>query len=1228
MNISFLLALALSSLILLPALHAQDEFDLIAAEMTNRAAVMKLPAGVRRVRLRVKNDDGSWKTVIIAHLEGSEGSLKLRLPDGVAEENCELAISRVDPFPYSAYQGASDHPGTTTDGSRMTPSAGPEQQFSTDGVEADGEPVVEESDIWKWRGNTLYFFNQFRGLQVIDVSDPAAPSRLATHRVASWGEKMYLHPEEDLVILLTYDSSTGNGMVDLVAHEATHVLQQRASLPIPGYILESRLIGNILYVVSRNSWQESTTDLNGTNHLVYRSGLMVSKIDLNDADNPVASPPLRLNDTRWNYWGAQVQATSKALLISTTAYDSARRQSFSTIHVVDISDPSAAPTVTHHLAVGGQVLNKFNLNLNGETLTAVSQVWRGTNTRRRYARVDTFDLSRANPRLGEIEFANNESITATRFVGDLLYVVTFLRIDPLFVIALSEPARPRLLSELEIPGFSTYLQPHGDEALLSIGVEGSQIAVSWFDISDPSDTSLASRVFIGAQNGWSWTEANWDEKALGFFPNEGLLLVPYQGAVPGEGWKSGVQLVELGDQELILRGAIDHKFRARRARVIGDAVVSISGRALRSLDISDRDHPQLLSELILAWPVDLVHRVGDNLIQLERSGSYWWSSSSETTAMIHVSPAADPDKLLTSIDLPGGRIAGSFLHHDCLFIAQNMTTTDEEGVVQVTFTTTVVDLGDPDRPVIIGSVPNTTTSPAYFGYGADYQGAILPDGTLLWYPTEQNFYFFGPFLLADAAVAGDVMWPGSPTPGLVYTLDISDKTRPLILARSELRAEEATWPEGEIRLVGATIYHGMQKSEMIPAEDGTTRWISRHWLGHLDLSDPANPVPGELVKLPGTFEHALGTPAGGTLLFTTAQHYALSPEGVWESDLNIQTLAFDGLMAFLIDELVVAGWRYGPRLFQDRFLVLGETDYSGSDPATKLSIYEWNVHGSPESLQSHAQPGVVYDLGLDQHLLIALGQNLSFIDFSDPSDPAPVTLSFPANNFWPRPELIEIHERTSAYLPRGLYGVGVLDFEDVFGPGPPPDPLPSHSPAHEWQLVPLAQLALTNADDSLMLGPLGSSDWSFCDQEDGGACMDYDTWARNAFRLAPGEPTPAFEWDTDGDGKANGWEYFSGTDPSNSELFADFEVSLTAGKGGHRQLTGFLQINPSAPALTNITPELSYDLRLWEADPTSFEITDPPFALYPGLAWKLARTLEQAEAAFLRITISAELPDR
>ena len=41
----------------------------------------------------------------------------------------------------------------------------------------------EEADIWKIDGSTVYFFNQLRGLQVLDLANPADPRLTASLRL-------------------------------------------------------------------------------------------------------------------------------------------------------------------------------------------------------------------------------------------------------------------------------------------------------------------------------------------------------------------------------------------------------------------------------------------------------------------------------------------------------------------------------------------------------------------------------------------------------------------------------------------------------------------------------------------------------------------------------------------------------------------------------------------------------------------------------------------------------------------------------------------------------------------------------------------------------------------------------------------------------------------------------------------------------------------------------------
>lgn len=1221
-----LFLLALLAPLLPSSARAGDEFEPIPSRLSDRAAVMTLPEGVRRVRLRTRDDQGAWKIHTVVHLQGSEGYLKLRLPDGLASGDLEISASWSDPFPYEFYQGRSKFPGTESQGEFLAvPMFAWDMQ--EDGLEnpATDEPVVEESDIWKWRGTTLYFFNQSRGLQAIDVSEPAAPRRLATLPVDGFGEQMYLHPTADQLVLLTQDPSTGNGEVLLVAHEASHTLQQRASIPVHGSILESRLIGSILYVISRHSWQYSTTGEDGTVHLTWHSGLNITKIDLSNPENPVTLPPLQLANGQYYYWGAQVQATPRALLVSTSAYDPDRRQSISTVHVIDVSDPVDGPRLTRHLPVAGHVLNKYNMHLDGNILTVVSQVWRGTTTRQRYASVETFDLSRDPSRLAGIEFANNESITASRFVGDLLYVVTFLRIDPLFVIDLADPARPRILSELEIPGFSTYLQPHGKDTLLSVGVEDSRIAVSWFDVTDPTAPTLASRAYIGSPDGWAWTEANWDEKAFGYFPEENLLLVPYQGADPTRGTVSGVQLIELGDRELHKRGSIAQEFPARRARVLDDVVVSISGRSLKSLDISDRDRPRLLSEIPLAWPADLVHRMGNLLVQIERGSGYpFQPGTSRDVSRIYVTPADDPDQLLATLDLPGGRVAGSVVVDDCLLVAQERLQTDEvagESRTELLLGTVVVDLRDPSSPTIAGQT--WKTSPAEIPsreFGANYRGALLPDGVLLWYPAKRQTYSrWG--ILPGVPMFDDIgFFPSMPTTGRIWTVDCSDKEEPVTLATTELARGENWFPEGSVQLVGTTLYHGLQTTEESSHPDGSRMWLSHHWLGTLDLRDPSRPVHGVPAQLPAPFEHAHLDAAGGTVLFTSHTSSAPDPDGTWRTKLSVQALVYDGCKAYLTDELVVPDWSYGPRTFHEKFAILGLHDPAAGTPRTDLAIHEWSPQGSFREVARLARPDSIRELDVHHELLVTRGTDIHFIDFRDPSDPFAAEISFSAVQFWQDSELIEIVDLQAAYLPLGLYGVRTLNFEGAFPPAlPVPSPGQEQTPEGEWMVIPLHELRVTSCSGSLILDALlPGEEWiSPKDPEP----LDFASWSRRVLSLAPDDPTPGPDDDTDCDGATDFWEYVTGTDPRNPLDRVALHTTIWQ-DGNRRSIRGLLPINPHAVGALQITPRLSFDLQNWH-DAPDWSLQASPFA--PSLKLECP-VPPQEPSAFLKVEVGVDAP--
>ena len=114
----------------------------------------------------------------------------------------------------------------------------------------------------------------------------------------------------------------------------------------------------------------------------------------------------------------------------------------------------------------------------------------------------------------------NEFLYATRFVDDRLYAVTFPQsntnltvppsplpalppADPLFVVDLSNTADPRIVGELEVPGFSEYLHPLPNGLMLGFGrfvdTNGANkgLQLSLYDVRDAGKPVEKQRVILG-----------------------------------------------------------------------------------------------------------------------------------------------------------------------------------------------------------------------------------------------------------------------------------------------------------------------------------------------------------------------------------------------------------------------------------------------------------------------------------------------------------------------------------------------------------------------------------------------------------------------------------------------------------------------------------------------------------------------------------------------------------
>lgn len=258
------------------------------------------------------------------------------------------------------------------------------------------------------------------------------------------------------------------------------------------------------------------------------SFLIVSEIDILSKENTVVSKAIAGA-------GTNIYCNENNLYIANSIWDDqnqARRLKditpilkFNTeIYKIDIT---SGIKFTAKATVPGAVNNQFSMDEHaGDFRIATTASDEKSND---INKLYVFDSSLK--KLGEIEgFAKGESIQAVRFSGNTAYVITYENTDPLFVIDLSNPQKPKIKGSVKISGFSTNLIPISSNQLLGIGYADDNtnpytdgIKFALFDVSNPQKpTVLDSKVIHNATS-----EAQDNHKAI-LVNGKSSFVIPYE----------------------------------------------------------------------------------------------------------------------------------------------------------------------------------------------------------------------------------------------------------------------------------------------------------------------------------------------------------------------------------------------------------------------------------------------------------------------------------------------------------------------------------------------------------------------------------------------------------------------------------------------------------------------------------------------------------------------------
>ncbi len=251
--------------------------------------------------------------------------------------------------------------------------------------------------------------------------------------------------------------------------------------------------------------------------------------------------------------GSKVYASAKSFYVaqSSRQWWRGRRNGQTTrIHKFSLGNGERAPAYAASGSVRGTLLNQFSMDehkgyLRIATTERSFSRWRRGRGRGRWGRSRrTFRgggnhihvLAQKGASLevvGSVNgLAKGERIYSARFMGDEGYIVTFRRTDPLFTIDLSNPRRPRVMGELKVNGFSSYMHPLNRRSLLTIGQDATNsgrqtgVHLQIFDVGDLTNPRRSHHLKLNIGSSRSSSVAQSNHHAFTYDRKSGVLAFP------------------------------------------------------------------------------------------------------------------------------------------------------------------------------------------------------------------------------------------------------------------------------------------------------------------------------------------------------------------------------------------------------------------------------------------------------------------------------------------------------------------------------------------------------------------------------------------------------------------------------------------------------------------------------------------------------------------------------
>jgi len=1009
-----------------PAVSLSAELIPLTIDAAHKTASLIVPKSVASVKIESRPvRGGKWTPFTTVSVKATPSTVRVSLPANFANKSWRVSIVRASSpatktkYPAKFYSGKKSFaPAVATSYAvQASQSLGASNSIkSTSSVSVNasvgsmapvtlnsaasqsiptpttGTPV--QADIWETSGTTAYFFNQLRGLQVIDLSTPSNPILSATYRLPAVGQDLYVvqgNGSTNYAILLTQQNNPDTAQYStgvLMLAVSGPSVQLVSSNSFPGWMADSRMVGNQLYL-STEQWfwdsngNQNTTTLNQMTVDPVAGNIITGSSESTSGSSPVISAGddwLAVSQYRDNNWQN------------------------SSITLYGLGTNGATLLTTNPILIQGSVSDEYDVQYSGGILSALSQQWvQGANNHVDswwwyYQPVTTVqNFSPDGTLRGSLAVDGTNYYSTARFVGSRLYVVTSGQNNTLYSVDNSNATNPLIAGQTSLPGNTSQIDPIGNgNQLFTIGYDANwNLTASLYDISSSNNPSLLSTVGLAsnANTSWGYSPATWNQQAYSVLDNSGLITIPYS-CYNSDGTSSSyIQLITLDTNAgaLGLAGTIATGANPLRSAMIGGALASITQTELVTADISNPTTPSILADLTLAWTVDKIAVSGNYLIQITANNT--WNGEVPAATVTSVD---DPDNALSQISLGSGVVVDAKIQGNQLYVLRQnpANTAGWVGIHPLMgngFSTStssnpslfldIYDVSNLPQLTLVGSV--SSQLPA--GDSSwDVGGLLFPSANsvaVVAQPTARNYWWWhGPIMVDPIVDGGSVRlasdavkvatpavvtahavnslgcypWYGgynqSTNPATAMIFQVNDPTAPVAEAPFPMTEQVSSPVKSATAGSGLLVFGYGDKEVPFLNNSGESLSSSRHHVRILDLTDPSTPVLGPAMDLPGRLRGISDLSSTGFLAWTETH----------SSGIQVQVSACDGVSVSQVNTLSLSQEGALAASGYDLFAVQGNSvnrytlDQSGNlNPSGNISL-NWSPSSLATSIGSSA----------------------------------------------------------------------------------------------------------------------------------------------------------------------------------------------------------------------------------------------------------------------------------